>query len=136
MVGTHGHMVRVLLNLLWLTVGGGAVAALGYALGGLVLCVTVVGIPFGVQAFKLAQLMLWPFGKDVVEDRQAPGSGLLGVLLNVLWFVAVGLVTAIAHLGFALTLAVTIIGIPFAVQHLKFAVLAIFPFGKRIVDAG
>jgi uncharacterized membrane protein YccF (DUF307 family) len=98
--------------------------------------VTVVGIPFGVQAFKLAQLMLWPFGKDVVEDRQAPGSGLLGVLLNVLWFVAVGLVTAIAHLGFALTLAVTIIGIPFAVQHLKFAVLAIFPFGKRIVDAG
>lgn len=135
-MGTHARMVRVLLNLLWLTVGGGAVAALGYALGGLVLCVTVVGIPFGVQAFKLAQLMLWPFGKDVIEDRQAPGSGLLGVLLNVLWFVAVGLVTAIAHLGFALTLAVTIIGIPFAVQHLKFAVLAIFPFGKRIVDAG
>jgi uncharacterized membrane protein YccF (DUF307 family) len=135
-VGIHAGMVRVLLNLLWLTVGGGAIAALGYALGGLVLCVTVVGIPFGVQAFKLAQLMLWPFGKDVVEDRQAPGSGLLGVLLNVLWFVAVGLVTAIAHLGFALTLAVTIIGIPFAVQHLKFAVLAIFPFGKRIVDAG
>lgn len=132
----HGGMVRVLLNLLWLTVGGGGVAALGYALGGLVLCVTVVGIPFGVQAFKLAQLMLWPFGKDVVEDRQAPGGGVLGVLLNVLWFVAVGLVTAIAHLGFALTLAVTIIGIPFAVQHLKFAVLAVFPFGKRIVDAG
>ena len=129
-------MVRVLLNVLWLTVGGGGLAALGYALGGVLLCLTVVGIPFGLQAFKLAHLMLWPFGKDVVEDRLAPGSGLLGILLNVLWFVVVGLVTAVAHLGFALTLAVSIIGIPFALQHLKFALLAIFPFGKRIVDLG
>ena len=127
-------MVRVLLNVLWITIGGGGIAALGYAIGGLLLCLTVVGIPFGVQAFKLARLMLWPFGKDVVEYRGAPGTGLLGVLLNVLWFVAVGLVTAVAHLGFALSLAITIVGIPFALQHLKFAILAIFPFGKRIVD--
>lgn len=127
-------MLRVILNILWVTVGGGGVAALGYALGGLLLCLTVVGIPFGMQAFKLARLMLWPFGKDVVEDRAAPATGVLGIVLNVVWFVAVGLVTAVAHLGFALSLAVTIIGIPFAVQHLKFAVLAVFPFGKRIVD--
>lgn len=128
-------MLRVLLNILWITVGGGGVAALGYAIGGLVLCLTIVGIPFGLQAFKLARLMLWPFGKDVVEDRAAPATGLLGIVLNVLWFAAAGLVTAVAHLGFALSLAVTIIGIPFALQHLKFAILAVFPFGKRIVDA-
>ena len=128
-------MLRVLLNILWITIGGGGVAALGYALGGVVLCLTIVGIPFGLQAFKLARLMLWPFGKDIVEDRTAPATGLLGILLNVLWFVAAGLVTAVAHLGFALSLAISIVGTPFALQHLKFAILAVFPFGKRIVDA-
>jgi uncharacterized membrane protein YccF (DUF307 family) len=128
-------MLRVLLNILWLTIGGGGVAALGYALGGVVLCLTVVGIPFGMQAFKLAGLMLWPFGKDVVEDRAAPATGPLGILLNVLWFVAVGAATAIAHIGFALTLAVTIIGIPFAVQHVKLAMLALAPFGVRVREA-
>ncbi len=126
-------MLRFFLNLLWITVGGGGVAALGYALGGVLLCLTVVGIPFGVQAFKLARLMLWPFGKDVVDDAHAPGSGVLGLILNILWFITVGIATAVAHLGFALANAVTIIGIPFALQHLKFAILAIFPFGKRII---
>ncbi len=129
-------MIRVLLNVLWITIGGGGVAALGYAIGGVLLCLTVVGIPFGMQAFKLARLMLWPFGKDVVVDSGAPGAGLLGVLLNVLWCLTVGLVTAVAHLGFALSLAISIIGIPFALQHLKFAILALFPFGRRIVDIG
>ena len=126
--------MRVLMNILWLTVGGGFVTALGYLLGGLALCLTVVGIPFGVQAFKLAALMLWPFGKDIVDDRASLGGGTLGLVMNVLWCVVAGVVIAIAHLGLALGLAVTIIGIPFAVQHIKFAVLAVFPFGKRIVD--
>jgi uncharacterized membrane protein YccF (DUF307 family) len=128
-------MMRVLLNVLWLTVGGGFVTALGYFLGGLVLCLTIVGVPFGLQAFKLAELMLWPFGQDVVEDRASAGSGALGLVLNVLWFVVVGLATAVAHLGFAAALAVSIIGIPFALQHLKFALLAIFPFGKKVIQA-
>ena len=126
--------MRVLMNILWLTVGGGFVTALGYLLGGLALCLTVVGIPFGVQAFKLAALMLWPFGKDIVDDRASLGGGTLGLVMNVLWCLVAGVVIAIAHLGLALGLAVTIIGIPFAVQHIKFAVLAVFPFGKRIVD--
>jgi len=125
--------MRVLLNILWLILGGGLVSAIQYALGGLLLCLTVVGIPFGMQAFKLAGLMLWPFGKEIVEDPNAPGAGLLGLVLNVLWFVVVGVVTAITHLGLALALAVTVIGIPFALQHLKLAVLALFPFGKRVV---
>lgn len=128
-------MMRLLLNLLWLTVGGGAVTALGYAIGGLVLCLTVVGIPFGVQAFKLAELMLWPFGKEVVDDRTAIGSGALGLVMNVLWCVVAGVVIAVAHLTLAVGLAVTIVGIPFAVQHIKFALLAVFPFGKKVVDA-
>ena len=128
-------MMQLLLNLLWLTVGGGAVTALGYAVGGLVLCLTVVGIPFGLQAFKLAELMLWPFGKEVVDDRTAVGSGALGLVMNVLWCVVAGVVIAVAHLTIAVGLAITIVGIPFAVQHIKFALLAVFPFGKKIVDA-
>ncbi|HEY1097671.1 MAG TPA: YccF domain-containing protein, partial [Myxococcota bacterium] len=113
--------MRVLLNILWLTIGGGFVTALGYLLGGVVLCLTVVGIPFGVQAFKLAGLMLWPFGQDIVDDRTALGGGTLGMVMNVLWCIVAGVVIAITHLGLALGLAVTIIGIPFAVQHIKFA---------------
>jgi uncharacterized membrane protein YccF (DUF307 family) len=77
-------MLRLLLNLLWAVVGGGLVTALGYALGGLVLCITVVGIPFGVQCFKIAGLSLFPFGKDIVADPTATGSGALGLVMNVL----------------------------------------------------
>ncbi len=126
--------MRALMNILWLTIGGGFVTAFGYLVGGLVLCLTVVGIPFGLQAFKLAGLMLWPFGKDIVDDRTSLGGGTLGLVMNVLWCVVAGVVIAVAHLGLALGLAVTIIGIPFAVQHIKFALLALFPFGKRIVE--
>jgi uncharacterized membrane protein YccF (DUF307 family) len=126
--------MRTLLNLLWAVVGGGLVTALEYVLGGVILCLTVVGVPFGVQCFKLAGLALFPFGKEVVEDPTSAGSGLLGFLMNVLWFLVAGVWTCITHLGLALGLAVTIIGIPFALQHLKLAVLALFPFGRRVVE--
>jgi uncharacterized membrane protein YccF (DUF307 family) len=128
-------MVRPVMNILWAILGGGLITALEYALGGLILCLTVVGIPFGLQCFKIARLSLFPFGKDVVEDSTMPGSGLLGFLMNVLWFLVAGLWTFITHIGLALGLAVTIIGIPFAFQHLKLAILALFPFGRRVVDA-
>jgi len=127
--------MRTLLNVLWAIVGGGLITALEYVLGGLVLCLTVVGIPFGVQCFKLAGLALFPFGKEVVEDPTSAGSGALGLLMNVLWFLVAGIWTCITHLGLALGLAVTIIGIPFALQHLKLAVLALFPFGRRVVES-
>ncbi len=127
--------MRLILNLLWAVVGGGLVTALEYALGGLILCLTIVGIPFGVQCFKIAGLALFPFGKDVVEDRSLPGAGLLGLLMNVLWFFVAGVWTFITHVGLALVLAVSIIGIPFAMQHMKLAILALFPFGRRVVDA-
>lgn len=126
--------MRTILNILWAIIGGGLVTALEYVIGGLVLCATIVGIPFGVQCFKLAGLALFPFGKDVVDDPGSAGSGALGLLMNILWFLVAGVWTCITHLGLALGLAVTIIGIPFALQHLKLAVLALFPFGRRVVE--
>lgn len=126
--------MRTILNILWAIIGGGLVTALEYVIGGLVLCATVVGIPFGVQCFKLAGLALFPFGKDVVDDPGSAASGMLGLLMNILWFLVAGVWTCITHLGLALGLAVTIIGIPFALQHLKLAVLALFPFGRRVVE--
>jgi len=124
--------MNLLLNILWATLGGGFVIALQYLLGGLVLCLTVVGIPFGLQCFKLAGLSLLPFGKEVEQDLQAPGSGIIGMLMNLLWFVFGGLTTFVSHLTLAFGLAITIIGIPFAMQHLKLAVLALFPFGRKV----
>ncbi len=126
----------MLLNVAWAIFGGGLVTALEYAVGGAILCLTVVGIPFGLQCFKLARLALFPFGKDVVDDPGSAGSGFLGLLMNLLWLVVAGLWTFITHIGLALGLAVTIIGIPFALQHVKLAVLALFPFGRRVIVTG
>jgi|SRR6218665_698877 len=120
--------MRMLLNLLWI-VFGGFIIALEYLLGGLLLCLTVIGIPFGVQCFKLAGLGLMPFGKDIVD---APGSSPVGCVLNVFWIIVAGIWIFLSHIGLALGLAVTIIGIPFAIQHVKLALLALAPFGKIV----
>ena len=127
--------MRALLNLVWIIFGGGFLIWLEYVIGGLLLCLTVVGIPFGVQCFKMAGMGLLPFGKVIEDDPRAAGSGCLGLAMNVLWFVVAGLWIAITHLGLALASAATIIGIPFAVQHIKLAVLALAPFGKRVLVA-
>ena len=125
--------MRLLLNILWAIVGGGLLLALEYVIGGLVLCLTIVGIPFGVQCFKMAKLALFPFGKDVVDDPGSAGGGILGLLMNVLWFLVAGVWTFATHVAIGAGLAITIIGIPFALQHLKLAVLALFPFGRKVV---
>jgi uncharacterized membrane protein YccF (DUF307 family) len=122
-------MLNTLLNLLWLVFGGGFITALEYALAGVLLSVTVVGLPFGLQCFKLAELALWPFGRDVVEPAN---PGLTSTLANVLWIVFAGFWIALTHLALAVPLAVSLIGIPFAWQHLKFAVLALWPFGRAL----
>ncbi|MCK4765554.1 MAG: YccF domain-containing protein [Candidatus Aminicenantes bacterium] len=116
-------------NLLWL-VCGGLFVFLHYLMAGALMCLTIVGIPFGLQVIKMAQLSLFPFGKDVVDRGR--GSGCLSVIMNVLWLVLGGIWIALHHLVWALILAVTIVGIPFAVQHLKLASLALTPFGKEI----
>jgi uncharacterized membrane protein YccF (DUF307 family) len=124
--------MRLLLNVLWIIFGGGWLIWLEYMVGGLLLCVTVVGIPFGVQCFKIADMGLLPFGKDILDDPTSAGAGLTGLLMNVVWFLVAGLWICLSHLGLALACAVTIIGLPFALQHVKLAVLALAPFGKRV----
>ncbi|KFA91472.1 YccF domain-containing protein [Archangium violaceum] len=120
--------MRLLLNILWIVLGGWVIW-LEYVLGGLLLCLTIVGIPFGMQCFKMAGLGLLPFGKDIVD---APGASAIGCILNVFWIVVAGIWIFVTHIGLALGLAVTIIGIPFAIQHVKLAMLALAPFGKLV----
>lgn len=124
--------MQLLLNVLWATLGGGFVIALQYVIGGAILCVTLVGIPFGLQCFKLAGLALFPFGKDIVEDESAE-RGTLWAFISIVWLIFGGATTFVSHLALGLSLAVSIIGIPFAYQHLKLAALSLFPFGQRVV---
>lgn len=122
--------MNLLGNLIWLIFGGLA-AAVGYVAGGMVLCVTIVGIPFGIQCFKLAILVLWPFGRQV-ESSSASG-GCLSAVCNIIWLICGGWYTALMHLFFGLLLFITVIGIPFARQHFKLLEISMMPFGKRIV---
>lgn len=117
-------------NLIWLIFGGLA-AALGYIFGGFILCITIVGIPWGVQCFKLATVVLWPFGKSIVPKQG--GEGCLSFLCNIIWLIFGGLYTAIVHLIFAAIFYITIIGIPFGRQHLKLMELSLFPFSRNVV---
>jgi uncharacterized membrane protein YccF (DUF307 family) len=124
---------NLLGNIIWL-VFGGFIAALGYFIGGLVLCITVVGIPFGLQCFKIGLFVLRPFGLQAVSSERA--SGCLSLLLNIIWMVCGGFATALAHLTFGAVLCLTIIGIPFGVQHFKLIEVSLMPFGKRIESRG
>ncbi|UCC87477.1 MAG: YccF domain-containing protein [Anaerolineales bacterium] len=121
--------MSILGNLIWL-VFGGLLAGLGYILGGLLLCLSIVGIPFGLQSIKLGVATFAPFGKEVVEGEHANSP--LRVIFNIIWLVFFGWEIAVAHLVSALVLAITIIGIPFAKQHVKLVPLALFPFGRDL----
>ena len=114
-------------NLLWI-IFGGLIVSIGWAIAGLILCITVVGIPFGMQCFKIAGLTLMPFGRDVDIGE----FGAFGLLGNVVWILVFGWELFLAHVVAACFLAITIIGIPFAKQHVKLAKLALVPFGARI----
>jgi len=118
-------------NLLWIVLGGGILVFFFYMLGGLVLCLTIVGIPFGIQCFKLAILGLAPFGRTVISTPSAPGC--LSVLMNIIWVICGGIELALLHIVFCLICAVTIIGLSFARQHAKLAALSLTPFGKVVV---
>jgi uncharacterized membrane protein YccF (DUF307 family) len=122
--------MNLLGNLIWL-IFGGFLAALGYFFGGIMLCATVVGIPWGLQCFKLAGLVLFPFGRQVVSNTA--GTGCLSFLANIIWLLCGGLYTALVHIVFGLLLTITIIGIPFARQHFKLIEISMMPFGKTIV---
>jgi uncharacterized membrane protein YccF (DUF307 family) len=120
-------------NLLWILFGGGFLLAVGYAIGALFLCVTIVGIPFGIQIGKLAVFALLPFDKRVVDRRATGASGCVYAVVNLGWFLFFGLGLALSHLLMALLCAVTVIGIPFAVAHVKLAGLALRPFGREVL---
>ncbi|MCS3798387.1 YccF domain-containing protein [Niastella sp. OAS944] len=122
--------MNLLGNLIWLIFGGLA-AALGYIVGGFVLCLSIVGIPWGLQCFKLAGVVLWPFGKSIVPKQG--GEGCLSLLCNIIWLLCGGLYTAIVHLLFAAIFYITIIGIPFGRQHLKLMELSLLPFSRNVV---
>jgi uncharacterized membrane protein YccF (DUF307 family) len=125
-------VVRTIGNILWLVLAGWWLA-IGYVIAGVVNCITIIGIPFGIQSFKLAGYALWPFGRVVVE-RPTASRG-VSLLANVVWLVFGGLALAFAHVVAGLLLMITIIGIPLGVASMKMAVLALTPFGKTVVRA-
>ncbi len=122
--------MRTIGNIIWLVFGGFAIF-LEYVLAGLILCLTIIGIPFGIQAFKLGILALWPFGRRIEYMDYAPGC--LSTVMNILWLIIGGIWIALTHLIFGLLLFITIIGIPWGKQHFKMVSLAITPFGRRVV---
>ncbi|HEY1653449.1 MAG TPA: YccF domain-containing protein [Acidimicrobiales bacterium] len=123
--------MRTVLNVLWLVLSG-LWLAIGYALAGLVLCVLIVTIPFGMACFRLAAFVLWPFGRAVVRK---PDAGAPSAIANMIWFIVAGLWMAIAHLLSGIVLCLTVIGIPLGLGNFKLAAVAIAPLGKEIVPA-
>ena len=125
-------LLRFVLNVIWLFVAGFWLAV-GYALAGLICCVLVVTIPFGVASFRMAGYALWPFGRELVRK---PGAGTGSTIGNVIWIIVAGWWLALEHIATAIALAVTIIGIPMAWASLKLIPVALAPFGNEIVPAG
>ena len=106
---------------------GGFIIFLGYVLGGILLCLTIIGIPFGLMCFRLAGSVIAPFGREVRQTE--PPGGVLALIMNIIWIILPGLELAIMHLILALLFALTIIGFPIAVQHMKLVPMALLPFG-------
>ena len=119
--------MKILGNILWF-VFGGFISGLGWLISGAVLCITVIGIPLGLQCFKFARLSFWPFGGEVVYD-----GGAVSTLANILWIIFFGIWLAILNAVIGLLWCCTIIGAPFGLQFFKIAKLALTPFGARVV---
>lgn len=124
--------MSLLGNIIWL-IFGGLLAGLGYILGGVLLCLTIVGIPFGLQSIRLGVATFAPFGKEVVESPS--GTGCLKVVFDIIWILLFGWEIAVAHAITGVILFITIIGIPFARQHFKLLPVSLFPFSYQLVDS-
>lgn len=120
--------MRLILNILWF-IFGGFLAGTGWIIAGIIMAITVIGLPWTPAAFRMASFSYWPFGRVVVTRDDGVGSG----CLNILWLVFAGWWLALGHIVIAAGQAVTIIGIPFAWQHVKLAILALTPVGKDVV---
>ncbi|MDE5857481.1 MAG: YccF domain-containing protein [Muribaculaceae bacterium] len=121
--------MNTFLNIIWF-VFGGVLIAIEYAVSSVTMMLTIIGIPFGLQTLKLAMLALWPFGTDIVDDGWP--SGCLAGFMNVIWWFVGGIPIALTHLGLGLLFCITIIGIPFGLQHFKLMKLALLPFGNSV----
>jgi len=128
-------VIRFILNVLWL-IFGGLPLAFGWFVAGLILAITVVGLPYTLAAWRIAGFALWPFGKEIVRREEGLASGPLGAVLNVIWFILAGWWLALGHLMVAVAEAVTIIGIPFAIKDLQLAQIALAPIGRDVVRVG
>lgn len=132
--------MTLLLNIAWLILGG-FFAALAWFLAGVLAAITIVGLPWAGACFRIGGFTLLPFGREIVDrrwltGREDLGTGPLGLIGNLIWLVVLGIPVALVHLSAAVACAVTIIGIPFAWQHIKLALLALWPIGTEVVDAG
>ena len=124
-----GKTLNLLGNILWVLLGG-LETAMAWVVVGIILCITIIGIPFGTQCIKLAGFIVWPFGRDVKRAKGGAGR----FILNLLWVIIFGLVLAISHIVTGIVFAITIIGIPFAKQHFKMVGIAFAPFGTTIIE--
>ncbi|NMM86618.1 hypothetical protein B2J88_19980 [Rhodococcus sp. SRB_17] len=122
--------MRFILNIIWLVLGG-LWLALGYFIAGIICCILIITIPFGIAAFRIGIYALWPFGKTVVDK---PTAGVGSMIGNVIWFIVAGFWLAIGHVVTAVAMAITIIGIPLAIANLKMIPICLMPLGKEIVD--
>lgn len=130
-------MIRLILNILWFVLGGW-LSGLLWLLGGALLAVTIVGLPYTGAAWRIAGFAFWPFGKEIVSREIVAGkgdlgTGPLGFVLNVIWFILGGWYIALSHLMIAAAEAVTIIGIPFAIKDFQLAIIALAPIGREVV---
>ncbi|MEV5338893.1 YccF domain-containing protein [Streptomyces sp. NPDC052676] len=121
--------MKTILNIIWLLLSG-LWLCLGYFAAGLVLCITIIGIPFGIAAFRIGVYALWPFGYTTVERRDAGAPSLVG---NVLWLILAGWWLALAHIATGVVLCLTIIGIPFGIANFKLIPVSLVPLGRDIV---
>lgn len=123
--------MQLLLNVIWL-IFGGLWLALGYAVAGIVLSITIIGIPFGIASFRMANFALWPFGRRLVDE---PGAGSFSAIGNVLWLLLAGWWLALGHIITGIAQCVTIIGIPLGIANFKLIPVSLFPMGKQIIDS-
>ena len=114
-------------NLLWF-IFGGFISGLSWALAGCLWCITIIGVPYGIQCFKFASMSFFPFGKEIIY-----GGGTVSFLVNIIWILVSGIPLALEHVTFGCLLCITVIGIPFGLQHFKLAKLALMPFGASII---
>ncbi|MEN6387019.1 MAG: YccF domain-containing protein [Phycisphaerales bacterium] len=126
--------MALIFNILWFILGGGFLAALFWLFFGLLLCITVIGIPFGIASFRIASFAAFPFGKELIDARKVGETRIpTTALANFLWIILAGLWLTIGHVIAGIGLCLTIIGIPFGLAHFKLAAVSFAPLGKRIV---